>query len=425
MKSNADKIGKINMGKTRMRLYKSLFLRDYTVFLTMLMIVFCQYLPVFAQNSWDCQIFPSEQKIETDEKSGAKIIFATTATANDNNLYFHDRCWLPNEKMMLFMSDRTGRNEIFVFISQTGELVRLNRENDQAAERPVASKFGDCIYVVRDMVIYKWNLDLKTVPRDKRVTVTEEKLCAFPENVTQSSGLNESCDGKWVSYGYQLKDKEQSKVCVVNVENRETKIVAQVNFPIQHIQFSWTRPDLLSFARGYGNDTAPLSPDEEPHARIWFVNTDTKLPLPAFYQRPGELVTHECWWLNDKMTFIGGDLPEQGHVRVLDLHTGDIRIIGAGAWWPNGEAREMAKMNWWHQSGSPDGRWIAADNWHGIIAIFDAKTTEKKILTQGHRIYGKGAHPHVGWDLTGKSVEFTSNKRGNPDVCIGYIPKEW
>ncbi|MBN1464299.1 hypothetical protein JXA02_00965, partial [candidate division KSB1 bacterium] len=104
---------------------------------------------------------------------------------------------------------------------------------------------------------------------------------------------------------------------------------------------------------------------------------------------------------------------------------GDIRIIGAGAWWEEGTAAQLAQVNWWHAAGSPDGRWIAADNWHGIIALFDAKTTEKKILTTGHRTYGGGAHLHVGWDLKGDMVEFTSNKLGNADVCIGVVPKEW
>jgi hypothetical protein len=51
---------------------------------------------------------------------------------------------------------------------------------------------------------------------------------------------------------------------------------------------------------------------------------------------------------------------------------------------------------------------VAADNWHGIIAIFDAKTTRMYILTIGHRTYGRGAHPHMGWNLESKSVEFTS-----------------
>ena len=81
--------------------------------------------------------------------------------------------------------------------------------------------------------------------------------------------------------------------------------------------------------------------------------------MPAFYLVPGELVTHECWWVNDQITFIGGHRKEEGHVKVLDLKTNEIRIVGAGAWLENIEARDLAKVNWWHASGSPDGRWVA------------------------------------------------------------------
>jgi hypothetical protein len=100
-------------------------------------------------------------------------------------------------------------------------------------------------------------------------------------------------------------------------------------------------------------------------------------------------------------------------------------VIGEGAWWQGASASDLAKYNWWHASGDYQGRWVAADNWHGIIALFNGKTTQKRILTQGHRIYGHGKHPHVGWNHLGGMVEFTSNKFGNPDVCIALIPKEW
>jgi len=107
------------------------------------------------------------------------------------------------------------------------------------------------------------------------------------------------------------------------------------------------------------------------------LNINTHVPVPAFYKVPGELVTHECWWINDQMTFIGahnkdGDR-EEGHVKILDIKTGEIRIIGTGAWWDEGTAFQISKVNWWHASGSADGKWIAADNWHGIVALISVK----------------------------------------------------
>jgi hypothetical protein len=392
-------------------------------------VIFCVHLfasLLFSCNlfaaDWECMIFPAEHQTEIDSISGAKIIFATTNKSNDTNLYFHDRCWLPDNRMMLFNSDRTGRQEIFAYIAKTGELARLSQEQDVAAGSPIASRFGDRIYVVKNKSIYQWDLSLTLSPKTG-LTIAEKKLCNLPPNSSQLSGLGENSDGTLVSFGYKI--EEQNSIAVVDVKTGKQQVVARVSFPIQHFQFSWTRPDLISFARSYGADTAPLDPNEPAHARIWFVNVNTKTPVPAFYQVPGELVTHECWWLNDQITFIGGFMPEEGNVKSLDLKTGEIRILGAGAWLPETPARELSKVNWWHQSGSPDGRWLVADNWHGVISIFDAKTTQQHILTTGHRTYGTGAHPHAGWDVTGDSVEFTSNKRGNADVCIGVLPNEW
>lgn len=372
--------------------------------------------------SWNCQIMPAEHKSELDPISGAKIIFVTTNPANDMNLYFHDRCWLFDNEMMLFVSDRSKRQEIYGYLTKTGEIVRLNQEADVAAGAPLASKLGDRLYAVKEKAIFEWKLKLQQTGKTN-VTVEERKICDFPAGTAQLSGLNENSDQTLISFGYKM--GEDNYIAVAEIATGKQEVVAKVDFPIQHIQFHWNRPDVLSFARGYGNDTAPLTEGEPAHARIWFVNLHSKTPVPAFFQRPGELATHECWWVNDQMTFIGGSNPEEAHLKVIDLKTGEIRIIGAGAWWEGADAKEISKYNWWHGSGGPDGKWVAGDNWHGIIALFNAKTTVKRILTSGHRTYGKGGHPHVGWDLKGESVEFTSNKYGNTDVCIAVVPKEW
>lgn len=404
-----------------MSFYRPIF-KTKTISLLSLLLILVSFTTKGQSKDWQGEILASERLTEVDAHSGAEITFITTNKSNDTNLYFHDRCWLSDGKIMLFHSDRTGRNEIFGYIAETGELIRFNLQQDAPAVFPLASKNGDLIFVVRENSIYIWDIILNT-EANTRVTISERKLCDYPKGSEPIHGLNENADGTLISFAYRL--NELYHIAIVNTSSGDSELIAQMDYPIQHTQFSLNRPDLLSFARAYGSDTAPLDPNEKPHARIWFVNINTKMPVPAFYQVPGELVTHECWWVNDQITFIGGHRKEEAHVKVLDLKTNEIRIIGPGSWLENVEARDLAKFNWWHAAGSPDGRWIVADNWHGIIAIFDAQNTRMKILTSGHRIYGSGAHPHAGWDLSGKSVEFTSNKRGNPDVCIGLIPLEW
>jgi hypothetical protein len=47
------------------------------------------------------------------------------------------------------------------------------------------------------------------------------------------------------------------------------------------------------------------------------------------------------------------------------------------------------------------------------------------LLTSGHRTYGKGEHPHMGWDRKGEKVVFASNMLGDVNVCVATIPKAW
>jgi len=382
--------------------------------------------PVFpAGKKWICEVLPSEKKVEIDPDSGAKITFVTTNPSNDTNLYFHDRCWLQKGELMLFMSDRDGRYEIYGYVASTGELVRLNHPGDDAAGNPVASKNGTTVFVVKNKAIYTWEVTMR-MGHKTRVEISEKKLYDFPPDALPFHSLNENADGSLLSYGYVLDAKHH--VGVVNLKTGTSEVIASVDFNVQHVQFHWTDPNVLSIARGYGTDTAntsPYNPDEPAQCRIWFIHVPAKTLTPAFYQVPGELVTHECWWTENRITFIGGHRKEEAHVKVLDLNTNRISIIGAGGWLPGVEAKPLSAVNWWHASGSPDGRWVAADNWHGIIALFNAQTTRMHTLTTHHRTYGGGAHPHVGWDLAGKSVEFTSNKLGSPDVCIGEIPEDW
>jgi hypothetical protein len=132
--------------------------------------------------------------------------------------------------------------------------------------------------------------------------------------------------------------------------------------------------------------------------------------------------------VNDQIIFCGGTIPkpvEVSHVKLLDVKTGVVRIIGAGSWWAGGTPEEISRYNWWHADGSDDGRWIVADNWHGDIMLFEGKTTRPRLLTGNHRTYGKGNHPHVGFDRAGESVVFASHRLGDENVCVATIPEAW
>ena len=57
--------------------------------------------------------------------------------------------------------------------------------------------------------------------------------------------------------------------------------------------------------------------------------------------------------------------------------------------------------------------------------LFDGKTSRPHLLTTGHRTYGQGEHPEVGWDRRGEQVVFGSHKLGGVTVCVATIPRAW
>ncbi len=158
--------------------------------------------------SWNAEILPPEQRIETDTESQASIVFITTDKSNDTNLYFHDRSWLLENQVMLFMSDRTGRNELYAYVASTGHLARLNRKVDAPAYGAVASREWDRMYVIRDNTVLEWRVHLSG-GNTPVFEVTERKICEFPEGASPFGSLNENSDGTLLSVGY-MKDDHSS-----------------------------------------------------------------------------------------------------------------------------------------------------------------------------------------------------------------------
>ena len=235
-------------------------------------------------------------------------------------------------------------------------------------------------------------------------------------------GLTESADGQYLSSaagGNAVNHPEKDGyVLIVNIQTGQVRELRHVPGPDFHchVMFSLTNPNLLSY-KG------------EKNIALEVVDIRTSQTVWRQADRSGlELTTHHCWWVNDSVTFCGGFHPkpkEDADVKVIDVHTGEIRIIGRGSWWPGATDEELASRNWWHACGHESGRWVAADNFCGDIGLFHGRTTRTYMLTKGHRHFGGGLHPHVGWDRKGEQVIFTSHMLGSPDVCVATIPQAW
>ena len=378
-----------------------------------------------AADAFPLKVSPPEHRRMKDPQTGAELLFLSTDPGEDGNLYYEQRSWLADSSMILFT---LGRKEggLTGYLTQTGELVHLTTPNGGLG-CVTAAKSRNSIFGVRDNKIIELALDIRpTADLSKEPSTvfgTERVICELGAAYQPfNCALSESADGKYLSAGVGGRDGNPPDgygcVLVVNVEAGDVRQVARVPSAEfhGHVMFSLTNPNLLSFKGG--KDTSLAVIDIRTSQTVW-----------RQVERSGiEMSTHQCWWVNDSITFCGGfhlKPQEDADVKVANIYTGEIRILGRGNWWPNATAKELATCNWWHSAGHESGHWVAADNWYGDIGLFHGRTTRTYILTKGHRQYGGGRHPEMGWDRKGQQVIFASHMLGNVDVCVATIPQAW
>jgi len=370
-------------------------------------------LPSTTQQTYALEVLKPDRREMVDSVTHAHLVFLTTSTPS-RNFYFHERSWLLDGSMILFY----GSRGLMGYLPPTGELVVISTPSGPVRSATAAATRNSLFCLRRTEVleltpVVEISANPETTP--SVVTVREQVISQFPG----SAQLNGSCDDRYVSAGIN------PSIYIMDVQTGQVREVCKIPPEFgraSHVQWSRTDPNLLSFAAGPDRHRAGTVD------RIQVVDIREGMPRSPYHQVENELVTHESWWVNGQILFCGAyepmaPLADVSHLKVLDPRTGIAQIVGAGSWWPGAVPRDLAKVNWWHASGSVDGRWVAGDNWHGDIMLFEGGTTRPHLLTVGHRTYGSGAHPEVGWDHAGRQVVFQSNMlEGGSHVCVATIP---
>lgn len=371
-----------------------------------------------AQDRFALKVFPPEHQKVVDDKTGAELVYITTNPAWEHNLYFHEHSWLPDSSMIIFYSKREPGGGLMGYLTATGELVQLATP-EGALTNASAAVDRNSVYATQGNKAVELALTIEAsadcAKEPSKVWATARVIAELPKGAA-AGALNPNSNGKLLATGaVKTDDGLPARVITINIKTGKVKTAYTVPAEQQfayHVQWSHENPDLLSFAAIY--------------PRLNVVNVRTGKAYHPYLENPGELVTHEHWWVDNQLAFCGGVHPkpiEEGHVKVVDVFTGKVRIIGAGAWWEGANGAQLARYNHWHCAGSDDGRWVVSDNWYGDLWLHDATTARSTLLTHDHRTYGKGDHPEMGWDPKGEKIVFCSHKLGNPNVCVVTIPK--
>ena len=75
-------------------------------------------------------VFPCERTESKDPDSGRTVIRWTASSARDNHLYFTSPSVTADDRWLVFLSERTGRVNLFSIDRATGRYVRHDARRD-------------------------------------------------------------------------------------------------------------------------------------------------------------------------------------------------------------------------------------------------------------------------------------------------------
>jgi oligogalacturonide lyase len=357
-------------------------------------------------------------------------------------LYFTNRPYVCDGEHVVFLSDRTGRNEMFLLHLKSGKISQLT---DLEGQRNVSN----CIHPQRPELYFHNTKRLFRVRLDPLKT---EELLRAPEKtsfgilnlnsppwlafevIEQVEGLSLMKDGKPVPANLNFEmhhQRPRSLIYRFNVDDGKLECVWGDYQLLTHVQISPTNPDLLIFSDwcgGAGRD------------RVWYLNLKKRIKAPA---RPllGETQTsrggHECFTRkgNLYLQWMEGDLQEDGEHQLMHAFKFvagvPIEQVEQAPFKRYALPEKRGYMGH-HYTMSSDEKWGVHDRWitapsfeenMSWLSVFrhqDAEPqtkVERLCFHNGH----KGDRIGLGAELTiddkDETALYTSFLGGNANVC--------
>ena len=376
------------------------------------------------------ETFPPELERFADPETSRRVVRWTRSAARDNPLYFTTFSVTRDEKWLVFLSERTGRVNLFAADRSTGAIHRIS-DNPYGVLRSYCwpwggkrglSKASPALDPDRGRVYYIQDDALWTSPV---ADPAPEKLWELPVDWL-SNFTHVSPDGEWVcvpvadprahpsglpSQGEQLELVPRimealglrSRIYLVETRTGRARIAAEVPFWVSHVQFDPSGSGRIIFNR---EGTRLAS-----RPRTWCLEPDGSF-RPLYDQPAEEHANHENWTADgSKIVYHGKDA--------------EGRAFFAARGW-EGELVDHAEMppgEGNHVTPTLDGNGFVTDAYDGTVKLMRRRGDagfETITLCRHDTRFGamidQDDHVHPLVTPSGDAVVFASNRGGVADV---------
>lgn len=398
--------------------------------------------------------FPSERKVVEDPVTGTRLVFLTSGPHDDHKIYPTHNQWTSDGEWVVYRSGELDREAMAVH-EETGERVQVS---EGARGMLCVARKSMKLYYLRSAgeprrgpkevveVDLARLLEAGESPADEAL-----RVCGtIPAEIGAGGDMALDADEDWVwfrvgrdeaarhlpegttpepAFGPRHMGAGPGGIAGMNVRSGELKHVVSVPFQVGHIQSNPWRPGQIVFCW----ETGGKAPQ-----RTWIVEAGGSGARPLYPEAPYEWVTHEAVIAENEVAFAimghrqpGADGPGQEAdwgpagtrgkptgLGVIRIDTGEMTLAGQV---PHGSG-------FWHVAGSPDGRFLAGDNFAREIRMIDRRTHEMRLVSAGHK-RSANDHPHPTFKPDGTKLLIQSAMLAEDgksmDLCLVPVPDEW
>lgn len=367
--------------------------------------------------------FPCEATRTRDRASGRTVWRLTSRQAVNHGPYFYNSPVTQDGRRIIFGSDRTGAEQLFMVEWPSGSIIQLTNGANVCAHNAVLAPRGAEVFYFDGPELHAVAL----------ASFRDRFLAALPEGLTLASPPAISSDGQllvyccfrkpdvgdlagWQAFGPTFEARPRTEIWVAPIDGSGGRLVHAEDRWLGHPQF---RP---------GGTNTIIYCHEGPWdrvERIWTVAADGSTPPRCLRpQKIGqELIGHEYFTRDGAMLVYAwcrsgggaGKVPAHS-VRMLDLVTGNERVVFEGR-----------QVN--HFGSNGDSSLIVADTSDPAdpnLYLINTKSGNAELLctcrsSQKPWRSTQDAHPHPCFSWDGKFVFFNSDEGGWPNFYMAVL----